>query len=265
MTRGTRLGFSAENRIASVFDIPRLTLRKGERVRIVILETDALSMLRHWVNGVGYIECHGEFDKIRDLGTDPDKCPLCNIASPVRDSGMPSMPKRSFINCILKYLVDTRGVPLQPVAAQIVVWVYGEDKFGMLINAAQEWDDLRKHDLQITCSEEKFQRFDMTVAKSAFWLQDDPTRQRIAALYKAEKPKDEDMLRVLGRTLELPQLEDIVRRLKSGQLGGGVVHSVDETDVPEVSGFSVPEGTAELPEGAITPAGTLDFDDLLKT
>lgn len=252
-----RLAFSADNRLASVFDIPRLTLKKGERARIAMLENDASFMLRHWVGGIGYIECRGEFEKIRDVGADPAACPLCKIASPIRDSAC-SMPKRSFCAPIMQYLTDSRLQPTVPIAAQMKLWVFGEDKFGVLCNRADERGDLRQYDIIISCQEEQYQRFDIDIAQTAFWLKDEETRSRIAELYKQEKPSEADLLRVLGRSLEAEQIVDIVGRVATGAdiaLAAGLGKGDASLDIPEV----------ELEEGAIQPIGDIDFDQLLSS
>lgn len=254
-----RLAFSSENRLASVFDIGRLSMKKGERVRVAMLENDANFMLRHWVNGIGYIECKGGFEQIRDLGTDPTSCPLCTIASPVRD-GAVSMPKRSFVSPIMQYLTDSKLKPLEPIAAQMKLWIFGEDKFGVLCNRAEERGDLRQYDIVLTCQEESFQRFDIDIAQSAFWLKDDATRKRFAELYKTERPSDADLMRVLGRSLELPQIHDIVGRIRTGGPAGAGLAASSAADQ---SALGIPE--VELPEAAIEPAGEIDFDALLST
>ena len=253
-----KLTFSADNRLASVFDIPRLSLKKGERARIAMLENDASFMLRHWVDGIGYIECKGGFEQIKDLGTDPEHCALCKIASPVRDSAC-SMPKRSFAAPIMQYLTDSRLKPMEPIAAQMKLWVFGEDKFSVLCNRADERGDLRQYDIIITCQEEQFQRFDIDIAQTAFWLKDDETRKRIAELYKEERPADPDLMRVLGRSLDEAQLRDIAGRVQTGADVGVALSAVSSNQADS----SFPE--VELDEEAIVPAGDIDFDSLLST
>ena len=253
-----RLAFSADNRLASVFDIPRFALKKGERARLAMLENDANFMLRHWVEGVGYIECKGTFEQIREMGADPTHCPLCNIASPIRDSAV-SMPKRSFVSPVMVYLTDSKLQPMDPIAAQMKLWVFGEDKFGVLCSRADERGDLRRYDIIISCQEEKFQRFDIDIAQTAFWLKDKTTQERIATLYKEERPSDEDQMRVLGRSLELPQLKDIVGRLATGATAA-ISMGLDQDDKAE---DSFPE--VELEDAAVEPIGDIDFDSLLST
>lgn len=203
-----RVEFTEENRVATTnFDYPKLRLRQGEQARILLLENPN----REWVhslhkpvviNGVASMTlkerkdkstyetnlmkfvaksiCLGDAGILKDKGSDPRNCPMCKLALEHPEYARP--PEYKYAMHVIRYRTKAGSHDLAtPFSVELLVWSFSSGVYNKLIGFKEEWDavapdgsrrpGLPTHDLLLTCAQETFQTFDISVANKAAWLQ----------------------------------------------------------------------------------------------
>lgn len=203
-----RVAFTNENKVATVnYDYPKLSLKKDEKARILVGLEDPIYEYVHTlrkplvVDGVpvmttatrkdkstyetnemqfvGRPLCLGDATILSEKGSDPAHCPMCKLAKDYPDYAQP--PQRRFAMHVIRYRTKASTFNVAtPFSVELLVWAFGDRVFNQLVEAREEWKDLRKHDLQLTCKTEKFQQFEINVGASAEWLTD-PERKALVA------------------------------------------------------------------------------------
>jgi hypothetical protein len=212
-----QIKFSSDFR--SKFDFPRLKLKANERARVVIIE-DPVMEVSHWISGFGYVCCLGDPRVVLNRQYDP-KCPLCAAAGPDREAVI-RLPQRRFAVHVLRYITNRRGDPVEPITVEVLLWIFGEDKFRDLVTAAETYKDLRKFDIVLECTNEDWQRFTIQVIgnEPAKYTQNRDVALRILEQFKTEKLGDVGLM--LGRSLEPDAMRDLVDRIQR----------TERTDIP---------------------------------
>ncbi len=196
-----RVGFKAENKVATTnYDYPKLKLKVGERARIMVGLEDPIVEYVHTlrkpqvINGVPQMEtakdrkgqeyqtnvmdfvsrplCIGDKTILESKGSDPKNCPMCKLAQDHPDMTKP--PQRRYAMHVIRY--RTKGGTTEvatPFAVEVLVWAFTDTVFNKIVDAAEEFGDLRKHDLLLgPCqAPEHFQKFDISPAAKAAWLE----------------------------------------------------------------------------------------------
>lgn len=216
-----RVGFSAENKVATKnYDFPKLKLKVGERARILVGLEDPLVEYAHTlqkpqiVNGVPTTKnetnektnvtrvvnvmdfvtralCLGDPTILDAQGSDPKNCPMCQLAKEHPDMTKP--PQRRYAMHVVRYRTKGGSTDIQePFSAETLVWAFTDQVFNKIIDAAEEWGDLRKHDLLLgPCqAPEYFQKFDISVAAKAAWLESPERKQFVVESFKNNKIPD---------------------------------------------------------------------------
>lgn len=214
-----RVTFSEENKAATTnYDYPKLKLKVGERARILILEDPVMEYVHDLrkpqiINGEPQFEtkkdksgkeyranvmdfvsrpiCLGDATILGEKGSDPANCPACKLAQTNPDMAKP--PKRRFAMHVIRYRTKGGSTDLaQPYSVETLVWSFTDQVFNKIADAKQEWKDLRKHDLLLgPCqAPEHFQKFDISVASSAAWLESEERKQLTAITFKENQIPD---------------------------------------------------------------------------
>ncbi len=215
-----RVGFKAENKVASTnYDYPKLKLKVGERARIMIGLEDPIVEFVHTlrkpqiINGVAQMEtvkdragkerqanvmdfisrpiCLGDATILADKGSDPKNCPMCKLAQEHPDMTAP--PQRRYAVHVIRYRTKGGTTDLAtPFSVETLVWAFTDTVFNKIVDAAEEWGDLRKHDLLLgPCqAPEHFQKFDISVAAKAAWLESPERKQLTAQTFKDNQIPD---------------------------------------------------------------------------
>ena len=237
----SKVNYDKDNMVKSVFDIEKFKLKMNEVARVVLIEQQLDMENRHWVetgqDKGGYYICLGRDDTIRQNGTDPEQCPLCSKAS---DSGIVSMPRRYFVTQIIKYITNAKGEPVTPLAADVLPWIFSNDKYNDLTMKKDVHGDLRAKDLVIKCTGEQYQKMQIEVAP-AIWLKDETTKNNIVAVFKANKLPD--VVPLLGRRLSKEELDKLIADLFGG-VGAGV--GVDAAAAADVAAGLEPGGPVDM-------------------
>lgn len=254
-----KVSFSSEHQKQQ---FKRLKLKNGETVRISLPDPSPELAYQHWTTEFKGVICLGRSEVLDASGSDPDACPLCAVATPGKDQAI-GMARRYFAIPVFKYVIDAKKQPIQPVTGEVVVWVFGDDKFSKIVAYAEEYEDLRKHDLRIDCEPngEQYQKLDIKVAANgAAWCKDQVTAQRVLQQFELERPKSLEAY--LGRKFGDATLREIAR--KSTGRGSIGVSDGDDAVAAEARAQSLlgslALGDDDIPDG---PVGTVDIDSLL--
>lgn len=298
-----RVTFEAQHKTENPYEYPKLFLEKGERARILMIESEPLFEYVHTLRApqivdgrpvtervsqfgkeveqlkydfVGRHICIGDYSAIGEKGIDVGNCPVC-AASTETDAVRP--PDRRFAMHVIRYATKPGSFAVaEPFQVQVIGWAFGDKLFNQLVDYAQEWQDLKKHDLLLgPCEVKQFQKFDIAVAGKAEWLEDDERKALVVKTYKENQSPNLSTL--IGRKLTREQVEDDLEKVLTRHRqahGISEVPSADEAaaainmDDLLADGAATPTATqAEAPAEARieeTPSSsteTLDFDDLL--
>lgn len=302
-----KMPLSAEHKAKNSYEFPKLFLEKGERARIVLLdpvpETEYVHTLRapQIVNGkpvyekddkgndrmkydfVGRHICLGDFDTISDKGVDVKACPVCAEA---KKSDAVKPPERRHALNVIRYKTKPGGFSIQePFQVEVAVWAFADKVHSQLIDYADEWGDLRKHDLLLgPCEVKMYQKMDINVAAKAEWLANDNTKQLTSEVFKNNMLGD--LTVAIGRKLSKEMvMDDLAKVLERHAVAHGKPSSVgvaaEEVDVSDILADTpapqetkveepTPEPVAEIPSAAPETKTEekddtlLDLEDILK-
>lgn len=305
--------FTPEHKNTSLYDYPRLTLDYGERARLILIEQkphfEYIHTLRQPVldefgkvvmttrkkfgkdveepeyDFIGRHICPGNIETITNKGVDVENCPVCAAS---KETSAVRAPERRFAMHVIRYVLKpgandfTVATPLQ---VQCIGWAFGDKVFNQIVDFAEEFKDLRKHDLKLgPCENKQFQKYDINVAGEAVWLKDDDWKKLVVETYSEGKCEDLSVLIARRLTPELIQedLEKVLTQHARAFKGGSQAASADTSEdldaalnlgavVGGDTPTETPAATDPAPETATEaeapPAEgeTVDFEDLLKT
>ena len=222
-----RVDITPENRAESVYNYPKLKLRRGEKARIIAVEDKPLMEFTHTLQAVvimngqplkestpdggtrdkmeflGRYICLGDPAVLSDKGRAPDTCPVCKAAT---ETDAVQYPDRRFAAHIIQYTnLKPDSWELQQWGIAIKAWLFADKVFNTLINIKEDVGDIRTHDLYLgPCENENFQKFDIRPStKQGMWLQRDEFKAAVSQLYTT------------GQT---PYLEQLIGRKSRDQL-----------------------------------------------
>ena len=203
--------FNKDNKSLSVFDMEMLRLKTGEKARIAIMDPKVKMQVAHYVRHSSfgltnegqikgkYVVCLGDYETVKAEGLDGSRCPLCKVSEQGQEVKV-SMPRRRFALHIARYRTNSKGVLSEPISLDIQVWVFGDDKFNKLVDRAEEHGDLRKSDMNLTCTSETYQNFDMDVGRTLVLAGDESGKKQYKKLMSM---KNTDIDKLLGTAYEL--------------------------------------------------------------
>jgi hypothetical protein len=214
-----RVEFSQENKVEKTnYNYPKLKLKNGDSARILVgLEApvrEYVHTLRapQIINGVpqtfederrdgtkftNYKQdflsrpiCLGDASILADKGSDPVHCPVCALAK--ESSEMAQAPQPRYAMHVVKYGTKPNSMDVRtPYSVEIVVWAFTATIFNKIADLANTWGDIRKHDLLLgPCTNEVFQKFDISVAPNAEWLSDANRKAITAEAFKENQIPD---------------------------------------------------------------------------
>lgn len=289
-----RIGFATENRAESKrnYDYPKLSLKNGERARVVVGLEDPLMEYVHTlqkpliVNGVAQKEtktrrngttyedyakefitraiCLGDKTILDESGADPKNCPMCKFAKDYPDYAQ--APQRRYAMHVIRYRTKSGGFDLAtPFSVEILVWAFTDTVFNKFIDFAEEHGDIRKKDLLLgPCTNEGFQKFDIGVGSRAEWLSSPENKQIVLETFKENRIKD--LTVAIGSSKQKQWIQqDIETVLEAWEQVLGAAPSESSSSLDEdlgslFDGGKSPDRPAVLEDDAL-PAE--DSDDLL--
>lgn len=235
------LDYAKENAKVSKVDynFPKLSLKKDEKARILLIEKNPVYEWTHelkrpkivdgepamemttplrgepkQVNTMEFLSrpiCLGDAGTLDNDGYDPANCPMCALAK--RNPDAVKAPARRFATHVIRY--RTQGGKfdlLNPFAVEVLVWSFTERMFAQLAEFKEEWDDLRAHDLLVECKNQNFQNYEINVAKSAAWLEDEERKALVKSTYAGGRI--EDLTIACGRATERRWIDSDIEKIE---------------------------------------------------
>lgn len=257
-----KIGFTPDNKQASPYDYPKVSLERNERALIVVMDTLPWFEFVHTLrmplidsNGkvkmqtvqkfgkeveeieyefVGRHICIGDPDVVGEKGVDIHTCPVCKLSTET-DAVKP--PERRFAAHIIQYATKPGGFELaSPFQVSVKAWTFGNKIFDTLTDFREEWQDLKAHDLRLgPCESKQFQKFDIQVSSKAEWTLDAERKKLTAETFKQNQCPDLSTLiaRRLNRSLVEEDLDKVMYRHR--QAFGGVEPPVEESSLDETA------------------------------
>lgn len=127
--------------------LPRYTAEMGRRDIIRIVST-CIAHKMHWLHDrKRYAEC----------GFDDDGAGACLVCAEKDEQGEPKYPVQEKYGALVIHIATRTGDKWEPVN-EIKYWGFGGDKYRQLFEFNDEFGDLRKLELLVTCSDTKLQK-----------------------------------------------------------------------------------------------------------
>lgn len=147
-------------------------------------------------------------------------------------------PTQRFGLILFHYKTGDDGILLDETKCQgrPKLWVISEARYEELSNIHRQWPMLDagvgapQHDLQIKCSEEKFQRMNFTPCPTAHWK---TNPKWYAALKERESKAQERLKLAMGRTMTDMEIMSLLGGTSAPNVTGAVGNS-DELDLSDV-------------------------------
>lgn len=122
-------------------------------------------------------------------------------------------PSKTRFGClIIKYKTKKDGTLLKregeavPFDFEVLEWVFTDKKFSQLKSLHAEWD-LKKHDLMVTCSGEKFQNLEFVPCKESIWQLKEDYKN---CVFEDSEPARPNLSRSLGQELTSDELKEVL-------------------------------------------------------
>lgn len=308
-----KVTLSAENKVAQNNEYPKLSLEHGERALIVCVEPEPTVEYRHSLQipelgpdgkvmkeekknskgelyespvyeFVGQHLCFGDFATVQEKGVDPENCPTCRAAEE-EEGVLP--PKQHYAMHVIKYSTQPGTWTLRdPFNVELVAWVFSPTRLNTIIDIAEEWGDLREHDLKLgPCENKKYQKYDINVSKDAQWRADEARANFVAQTYANNQCPDLSQLiaRRISKADALSDIQKVIDRYalihnRSNPVQVPDLSSLKQEPKAEPSGLdafkkttddagnSVDTTTGEVTEPAREAKGlkTMDFAEIMK-
>jgi len=240
-----RTAFTAANKAPSTgintSDLPKLSLAKDEKARIIILE-DPVTVWQHRLqmpkiingtvqkvekerrNGGTYSDydwefisaprCMGKEDILSSDAADPENCPMCREAQ----NGLLQAPKRRHAMTIVQYGTKKNGDVIQPFSASVKAWVFADSRFEQILAIAEglkEGASLSTRDLVLgPCSDPVFQKFDVTAQERCAYLELDK-QEYITALFEGNKFSEAELQNLAAWESSKLKIEQELSRIRA--------------------------------------------------
>ena len=199
----------------SVFDMPKLESKiKGERKRVYLPDPNEIrAAYVHAIGGQsaaagpghpvpawgGNWMCQGDPNILKDSNpfSDPTNCSLCRRVQ--QGDIMVGKCKRKFITQLVVYNTAPTGQLLQPFGIQIMAFQFADKLYKALVDAQNDWGDLKAHDLMLTCDEPSFKSWLVAVAPEVAMMMDPSYTQLVTQTWQAQARPGADLELILGR------------------------------------------------------------------
>lgn len=291
-----KVTFDIANKVNRYNDYPKFKLEQNQSARIVLVEEAPEMVYVHNLRApqiaggkvvteskrqkdgtykdeiqydfIGNPRCLGNLDVLAKKGADVENCPVCRESA---KSDIVDKPTVRYGIHIIKYNTKPGSNQVaDPFGAQLMLWAFGPKVFNTLIDFTNEWDDLRAHDLLVTCKSKQFQTMDLSVARTAEWLTSDDRKQLVKEMYASSKC--ETVEDVLGRKVTRGQMEEDLEKVrdrnnqafgrKLSDSAGTVASPEVAMNVDDVLGGDTTENTSSVSDEA--PATVSDEDGITK-
>jgi len=184
---------------------------------------------------------------------------------------MAQAPQRRYAMHVIRYKTKAGTFDLiTPYSIEVLVWSFTDKIFNQIADAANEWGDLRKHDLILgPCTNETFQQFDLSVGSKAAWLEDAQRKDLTATAFRENQI--EDLAIACGSKKEKRWIEEDLNKIREAwsQINGANTSAVDDgsldDDLNDLLGAKTPAATTApaAPKDEVDLSTATDLTDLL--
>lgn len=190
---------------------PKVDLKKDEIARGCLISPYFEVTVRHWVSRMGYVHCHAvrtakEFKDLLTLekeGGSPTDCLMCDMALKPDTQDAVALPKVHYATYFLRYHTNTKGEVLQgQLGFHLEIWLMGAKKYREIIAMQKEWGKLQDYDLELNCTEAKYQNMDIGLKKEALWRKLSKENQIEVVEYVKAEVEKYPLISCLGDDIE---------------------------------------------------------------
>lgn len=169
----------------------------GEAIKEIKKRKDETTYETYEMEFIGNPICFGDIGTLQDRGVDSKNCPACEASQ--RSDAVPGPTRRYAMN-VIQYGLRPGGWELAlPFSVRVVVWAFTARMFDQLVDLAQEWGNLREHDLLLgPCEDANYQKWPWKIAQQAAWMATPETRQHVAVAWQG-RGTDKDLEAACGR------------------------------------------------------------------
>lgn len=111
-------------------------------------------------------------------------CPVCVAASDKINGA--KRASDTFGANMLVYDMNADGTVKQPLNAEVHFWAFGSEKFSSVRAISQEWGNPMELDLLITCTDENFQKVQISPCRNCLYLENEEFRAACDAKIKED-------------------------------------------------------------------------------
>lgn len=149
--------------------VERFTGKQGKSHRITVLTERPIRTFTHYKRGYGYFSC---------LKADGLECVACAANE---------KPSEKFACNILVYPDGTSPVaPWDASQLKIMLWQPGPKVFGDIRGIYNNWGPLQGYDIEVTCTNEKYQHLNVTPTPKLLW-KEHPQAAQIAEMIERDQ------------------------------------------------------------------------------
>lgn len=292
-----KVAFGSEFKKKTLSDFTKFSLKSGEMARInvfgtpqlkyvhnlskVVIGDDGKAIMEQRDNGkrsweqpatefVGKFLCLGDEDTLFSKESDPDNCPACAAAQETQ--AIEKAKARYGVN-VLQYVTKSNSFALkEPYQVTCKPWEFSENRFGQLVDIANEQDGLGNVDLLIKCTNGQFQLLDISAGKTGDpeYKRNDERKKMTAEVIKADAMEDFSIL--MGKTVSAGELNGFIKQVtdqwelafNSGAASSAESNTADSEDFSSIvnSGSSVSSETVEDSDDSENDDAVDDVEDL---
>lgn len=252
-------------------------LKKGETARLLAIELgkpkegEPFGPWSEWVHNLqspeikdgdrvvrerkwhGNYICLGSDATLLEQGADPEHCPACRYAQQAEDF---AAKRRHAMNVMVYTTKPGSHELVNPPSVLCKVWVFPERTFASLTSLYEEYEDLRRFDLLITCEVEVYQNYNIQAGRNAAWLDKkfNPEGQPglkslVVETYRENKAEDETLSAMIATKAAPATLEEKCKLL-AGDLGVSVLSSSGAASAAVPSGVTAEQLQEMMGSGA---------------
>jgi hypothetical protein len=142
-------------------------------------------------------------------------------------------PKWKVGGAIIQYtLINKDGKKVWDGDYAVKPWIFNERIYSQLKTMHQEWD-LSTHDVELECTDDKFQSFTITVLKNSLWNREESDGQKKlrATILKDAAKISKNIPRNLGQDLSLSEIRELLGLDNAG--AGDAAEDIDMSDIAD--------------------------------
>lgn len=230
-------------------NMPDVDIASGEVIMETMKNAKGEEYEREKTEFVGSYICTGKDEVVGGPdGFDAENCTLCAAIKEHGDKKF-RRPEPKYACYVIKYRVNGSGeVQLDPFQAELLLWVFTQNRFENIIRIANEHGDPMKLDLLLgPCKNTTFQAYDIAAGGKCHWRADKDRMEIVAKMLQSNKVNTDEGKQItkntVARTYTPTQAEMAINKVldrhnligKPGGLGGTTASAIEFGGVASAS------------------------------